>query len=313
MPPSHFGEKTTAQEAADYYSDKIKGKVVLITGGSPGGLGAEAARVIALHEPKLIILAGRSKANIDRAMKEIQSETPSAPLRPLLIDLACLSNVREASKEVLAYEETIDVLINNAGIMGLEHYTKTVDGYEAQFATCHLGHFLLTGLIRPRLAANCRIVNVSSRGHVCGPVRFDDINFSEGKDYDPWLGYGQAKTANMLFSVELKKRWNVPTFSLHPGGIMTNLARNLSLEHKKSAGIIDEEGNRKVGDSESKDVPQGTSTHIVAAFDDDILESNGGYLEDCQLANDVAREYALSGENAAKLWEMSEKLVGEKF
>ncbi|SGY79081.1 BQ5605_C008g05033 [Microbotryum silenes-dioicae] len=199
MPPSHFGDKTTAQEAAEYYSDRSRASFSdhgLL--GSPGGLGAEAARVIALHNPKRIILAGRSKTNIEKTIKEIHSETPSAPLRPLIIDLTSLSNVREASKEDLAYKETIDVLINKAGIMGLEHYTKTIDGYEAQFATCHLGHFLFTGLIRPCLAGKCRIVNVSSRGHVCGTVRFDDIKFSDGKAYDPWLGYGQAKTTNML-------------------------------------------------------------------------------------------------------------------
>ncbi|KDE08989.1 hypothetical protein MVLG_00712 [Microbotryum lychnidis-dioicae p1A1 Lamole] len=182
MPPSHFGDKTTAQEAAEYYSDRSRARLCSSPAvSSPGGSGAEAARAIALHNPKRIILAGRSKTNIEKTIKEIHSETPSAPLRPLIIDLTSLSNVREASKEDLAYKETIDVLINKAGIMGLEHYTKTIDGYEAQFATCHLGHFLFTGLIRPCLAGKCRIVNVSSRGHVCGTVRFDDIKFSGRK------------------------------------------------------------------------------------------------------------------------------------
>jgi NAD(P)-dependent dehydrogenase (short-subunit alcohol dehydrogenase family) len=180
--------------------------------------------VIAKHGPAVLILAGRSQAKCvftpisvkdpltrrfgernEESASIILAESPTASLRHLVLDLSSLAAVRVAAAEVNAYAESVDVLINNAGVMACP-YGTTVDGFETQFGTNHLGTFLFTNLIRPRLAPGARIVNVSSRGHKLGPVRFDDIDFQKGATYDKWEAYGQAKTANMLFSVGLAKR-----------------------------------------------------------------------------------------------------------
>ncbi|KAM0751051.1 NAD(P)-binding protein [Meredithblackwellia eburnea MCA 4105] len=320
MPPQHFNSHTTAYDAANEFRSQISAKVVLITGCSPNGLGAETARVVAHFGAKLVIMAGRDEAKLKQTQQDILKETPEAKLRLLLIDLASLASVRAAAKEVNSYPETIDVLINNAGIMA-GPYSLTTDGYESQFATNHLGPFLFTNLIRAHFSSpfsSIRIVNVSSGGHVHSGVRFDDPGFKEGREYDKWKAYGQSKTANMLFSVELTRRWGVEAFSLHPGGIYTNLTRHLTVEDGKNMGYLDKEGKpiQEIKDRERgnwKTIPEGTSTQIVAAFDPQIGGQAGSYLEDAQIANEKAKPWALDKENAAKLWTLSEQMVGETF
>ncbi|ORY60394.1 oxidoreductase [Leucosporidium creatinivorum] len=317
-----FNASTSADEAASALASEILGKHVLITGVSPGGLGAEAARAIAQHSPALLILAGRSQAKIDETAAAIKKESPSTKLRPLVLDLSSLAAVRKAAEEVNSWPEPIDVLINNAAIMANPRRELTVDGFESQFATNHLGHFLFTNLIYPRLSSSSsgpRIVNVSSRGHRRSAIRFEDFNFAEEGSYVPFVAYGQAKTANMLFSVELTKRWasiGATSFSLHPGVIYTNLARLMSEEEKRAMGINTETGETQSTVFEWKTLPQGAATHIVAAFDPNIAEQSGSYLDDCQLANQNAESYALDEEsesNAERLWKLSEELVGDQF
>jgi NAD(P)-dependent dehydrogenase (short-subunit alcohol dehydrogenase family) len=190
---------------------------VLITGVSPGGLGAEAAFSIAAQKPGLIILASRDVSKIAETAAAIEERHPGTPTRILKLDLASFAAIREAAKEVNAYTENIDVLINNAAVMACP-YATTADGFEMQFGTNHLGHFLFTVLILGKLTKGTgRVVNVSSIGHRRSPIRFGDFNFSDGETYDRWEAYGQSKTANILFSVELAKR-GVNAFSLHPGG-----------------------------------------------------------------------------------------------
>lgn len=318
---SHFGFDTTSDDAAAAFADQIKGKTVLVTGATWGGLGAETARVIAKHDPKLVIVAGRREEALDDTIQKIKAETPNANLRPLIIDLGSFQSVRAAAKEINAYVDPIDVLINNAAIMAPPYHT-TQEGFEAQFGTNHLGPFLFTSLIFDRILASKtgepRIVNVSSRGHHFCPILFEDYGFAGGDNYNRWHAYGQSKTANILFSRELAKRYGskgLTAFSLHPGVIRTNLSRDVNetpeekLQRKTYDGIF----YYSVNSTKQKTISQGTSTTIVAAFDPSIKSQNGSYLNDARIDNESAREYALDDSNAERLWELSERLVGGKF
>ncbi|KAG2175315.1 hypothetical protein INT44_007803 [Umbelopsis vinacea] len=319
MSNKNFGFHTEADEVATYFENEIKGKTVLITGCTWGGLGAEAARVVSKHQPGLVIVAGRKQEALDDTIQKIKAETPSANLRSLIIDLASLESVRHAAAEVNAYSEAIDVLINNAAIMASPYHT-TKDGFEAQFGTNHIGPFLFTNLILPKVLASKtgapRIVNVSSVGHIFSPIRLDDPFFDNGKAYQKWTSYGQSKTANMLFARELSNRYKsqgLTAFSLHPGGINTNLARDVKPEElmtpmKDYDGEVVDWSNM-----EFKTIPEGTSTHLVAAFDPKIASDSGAYLDDCQIAMDHAKPYAKDDTQAAKLWALSEQIVGQKF
>lgn len=182
---SQYNPLTDGDQIASDFSTAIQNKVILITGVSPGGLGAEFALTISKHSPSLIILAGRDTTKIKQTASDIAKVAPLAATRTLKLDLASQKQVREAAKEVLAYTETIDVLVNNAGIMAKSPYTQTPEGIEAQFGANHIGHFLFTNLIMSKLIGGegsesgrtARVVNVASDGYRLGPVRFDDWNF----------------------------------------------------------------------------------------------------------------------------------------
>jgi NAD(P)-dependent dehydrogenase (short-subunit alcohol dehydrogenase family) len=249
---------------------------VLITGCTKGGIGLETARSISLQSPKLLIITGRSTSKLDEAKQILHSTSPNVAVKALQLDLSSLSSVRKAANDVLNDHDIpkIDVLINNAGIMA-PPYSKTVDGFESQLAANHLGHFLLANLLMPRILAaapGSRIVNVSSRGHRRGEFRFDDPNFSDGATYQPFLGYAQSKTANILFSVGLAERLGgkgITSYSLHPGMIMTNLASSMGpdgIQTLKDFGLINEHGQPKEPKL-WKTLGQGAGTSVVAAFD----------------------------------------------
>ncbi len=176
---SQSAKRITSEEIASQLKDHIRGKVVLITGCSPNSLGAETARAIATQNPALLILAGRNAASTEETAKNITEKIPGAHTRFLMLDLASLASVRKAAAEVNSYVETLDVLINNAATMA-GPYEKTVDGFESQFATNHLGHFLFTNLLLEKMARmgrGPRIVNVTSNGYGFGGIRFEDPNF----------------------------------------------------------------------------------------------------------------------------------------
>ncbi|KAK4702489.1 hypothetical protein P7C70_g3740, partial [Phenoliferia sp. Uapishka_3] len=338
MGSSNFGPKTTADEAASVFANEIAGKTVIITGPSIGGIGYETARVLAKSGAGLVILAGRSNAKLDEAEAELKKESPDAKLRKLVIDLASLTSVRKAAAEVNEYHEPIDVLINNAAISCVHSphvlrsdllkvfpppsvagpYALTEDGIESQFGSNHIGHFLFTNLIRPRLSASSkpRVVNVSSWGHRLSDIRWDDVGFSKGEKYDKWEAYGQAKTANVLFSVALAEKWGVEAFSLHPGGeslspstfvvtfladnglpfptqaIFTNLLRFMTVEDQQERGFLDENGERTYDPKYTwKTIEQGASTTVVAAFDPSLAGHSGSYLEDAKIGTPLP--YAL--------------------
>lgn len=206
---------------------------VLITGASPGGIGAASALSLALGSPKQLIVAGRSPEKLAATISEVKAVNPSVEVIPLELDLLSLKQVDRAAKALLEKVPVIDILINNAGIMA-PPYELSEDGIESQFAVNHLAHFHLTRVLLPALQRSPgrgRVINVSSAGHRLGPVRLDDWNFSDGKTYDKWEGYGQSKSANVLFSVALKKRGDVgEAFAIHPGTVSTHLLK----EHAKA-------------------------------------------------------------------------------
>lgn len=208
-------------------------------------------------------------------------------------------------------------MINNAAIMACP-YAVTEDGFETQFATNHLSHFLLTNLLMPKilLSASPRIVNVSSWGHVRSPIRFGDLDFSRGEKYDVWEAYGQAKTANILFSVGINQKLGergVRSFALHPGSIKSGLQKYMTDE-------LRDEGMRwLVGMGYEvpvrKTLQQGCATTLRAALDPGLAIGGSIYLDDCQVGvvGKEVMEFALDGESARRLWGVSEEMVGEKF
>ncbi|GLB41039.1 putative NAD-P-binding protein [Lyophyllum shimeji] len=310
-----FDGNTNAIDVAKALADNIKGKTVIVTGVTAGGLGAEAARVLALQGAELV-LAGRSSKKIQETAANIRKEAPDAKLRELILDLNSQKAVRAAAEEVLKYSGPVDVVILNAGIMGTP-YQKTADGLESQFGNNHIGNFLFTNLIMPKLLESPapRVVAVASVGHFWGPVRFDDYGFEDGKTYEKWAAYGQSKTANILFAVELAERFKntkLKAFSLHPGGANTGLHQYMTKEdYERFSDYYNSDGTPK-GDW-VKSIEQCTATHIVAGFDPSIVDKSGSYLTECKVANEQAAPYALDKEAAAKLWTLSEKIVGQKF
>lgn len=318
---SDFGFSSTADEVLA--GKDLSGRTILVTGGY-SGLGKETARALAAKGAALII-AGRDATRLAAAADEIAEQT-GAKVDTLTVDLASLASIRAAGAEARERLGHIDVLINNAGVMAapLGH---TADGFETQFGTNHLGHFLLTKELMPliRQGSRQRIVNLSSRGHHLDAVHFDDPNF-ERRDYDKWKAYGQSKTANILFAVGLEDRFGaagIHAYALHPGGIQTNLGRHMTDEDrawmmarfKKSAGENPAEEQQGF-----KTIPQGAATTCWVATAEELEGRGGLYAEDCHIAevDDTSsrggvRSYALDKGNADRLWALSEELVGETF
>ncbi|KAF1347503.1 hypothetical protein BDV97DRAFT_334056 [Delphinella strobiligena] len=336
MSAAHFDANTTADEVAQAFSDNIKGKVILITGVSPGSLGSEVVHVLAKHQPRLIIIAGRNTQKLKETEDAVLKKPPSAALRSLVLDLSSLDQVRTAAAEVNAYPEHIDILINNAGIMAAP-YSQTVDGFESQFGINHLAPFLFTNLIMPKLLSasdGARVVVFSSDAHAFQPVNFKDPNWSDGATYDKWKAYGQAKSANVLFAKSLAEKLRTRgllAYSLHPGVIETNLGAHLSDEEFGDLMTLKEEilaNAKKTGrvstnvhtDLDSKEegfkyktLPKGAATHLVAALNPHIASQTGEYLQDCQVDPRAREPFAVDPASAERLWTLSEQLVGQTF
>jgi NAD(P)-dependent dehydrogenase (short-subunit alcohol dehydrogenase family) len=318
---SDLGKQTTSDEAAAKYEGNIKGKTVVVTGGTWGGIGAEAVKTIAKYGASLVIFTGRKEGIIEETIENIEKEVPKAPVKGVIMDLASFESIKKAVSEINSLVDRIDVLINNAGVMACP-YSTTKDGFEMQFGVNHLGHFLFTALLKDKLFASSapRVVNVSSNGTFASPVLFDDINFNKGKEeYRIFVSYGQSKTANILFTRELHDKFNqsnnLSSFVLHPGVIHTNLGRHLGdlsafTTEKNYWGepVISPEEIAKI---EFKTVSQGAATTVTAAFNDDL--PSGSYLSDCQDVTKILRDYATDKANAERLWKVSEDFTHQSF
>ncbi|KAJ4391075.1 hypothetical protein N0V93_004689 [Gnomoniopsis smithogilvyi] len=339
-----FNAKTTGTEAAKALGSSIKGKNVVVTGISPNSIGASTALAIASQDPGTLILASRTAARLDEVAAEVEQKYPSVKIQKVSLDLASLDSVKAAASHIDSLVDHIDVLINNAGISHMHREEVKTPGdtvVDLTFFTNHLGPFLFTHLLIPKLRAAAsasnaaRIINVSSHGHRLSPVRFNDYQIShyvydgvpdsqkpppglpEGvlrliDGYPGFIGYGQSKTANILYATELARRFkkrgdHITTFSVHPGTIETTLSRDL-----------DDEGRRVIEDSAPdrawKTLDEGAATTIVAAFDPKLAELDVGgdvigYMSDCQLADELVAEHAKDPYNAEMLFHESERML----
>ncbi len=235
---SPFGAHSTAQEVLAGID--LAGRTAIVTGAS-AGLGFETVRALAKAGAR-VVMPVRSKEKGEAAAADIRKSTGNAAVETAALDLGDAASVRRFAKDFVASGRALDLLINNAGIMATPE-RRVGNGFESQFGTNHLGHMLLTCTLVPALlkASRARVVELSSIGHRRSPVNFDDPNFTN-RPYDKWEAYGQSKTANSLFAVELNRRLEpkgVFAYAVHPGGIMTELQRDMSQdEFAPSAGSM---------------------------------------------------------------------------
>ncbi|QBI56448.1 SDR family NAD(P)-dependent oxidoreductase [Streptomonospora litoralis] len=316
---SGFGAGTTAGEVLQGVD--LSGRLAIVTGGY-SGLGLETTRALAEAGARVVVPARRRSAAEEAAagIGEQSGAEVAERVEVEQLDLADLDSVRRFAEDFLDSGRSADIVIDNAGIMACPE-TRVGPGWEAQFATNHLGHFALVNRLWPAISGGGggRVVSVSSRGHHRSPIRWDDVHFEQG--YDKWAAYGQAKTANVLFAVHLDalaKDAGVRAFSLHPGGILTPLQRHLAAEEMVAAGWIDEQGNQI--NPNFKTPEQGAATQVWAATSPQLAGMGGVYCEDCDIAEPVqegdehtssgVRTYAIDPDQAARLWNLSAELTG---
>jgi NAD(P)-dependent dehydrogenase (short-subunit alcohol dehydrogenase family) len=303
----------------------LRGKRVLVTGVS-AGLGVETARALVAHGAQ-VVGAVRDLAKAQQATADVRAQvTGDGGFELVELDLASLKSVRACADALLADGRVFDVVIANAGVMRTP-FGHTADGFETQFGTNHLGHFVFVNRIASLIAPNGRLVNVSSAGHRYSDVDLDDPNF-EHTPYDPMIAYGRSKTANILFAVEFDRRHRargVRATALHPGGIKTELGRHMQPDELDR--LVAQINARLAADGQPpyqwKTVPQGAATSVWAAFVAPAEEMGGRYCENCQLSEITqglispvspgVRPYALDPDHAKALWARSEEMVGERF
>jgi NAD(P)-dependent dehydrogenase (short-subunit alcohol dehydrogenase family) len=275
-----FGSESTTDDVLDGVD--LSGQWVLITGAS-AGLGQETARAVAAHGAN-VVLGVRDVAKGERAAEPVRAAAASSGATVELreVDLASLASIRAFTDGVVSDHDRLDVIIANAGVMATPE-GRTTDGFETQFGTNHLGHFLLVNRLRPRLAGGpARIVNLSSAGHRFSGVVLDDINF-ERTPYDPWQAYGRSKTANILFAVELDRRGREAgqrACAVHPGTIHTELGRHMTRD--VLAALADSLAEQQ---TTWKSIPQGAATSAWAGFIADAAAIGGRYCQDCAVAS----------------------------
>jgi NAD(P)-dependent dehydrogenase (short-subunit alcohol dehydrogenase family) len=316
-----FGAESTTDDVLE--GVRLDGKRVLVTGAS-AGLGVETARTLAAHGAT-VVGAARDLAKAERATEQVRKDAVrDGSLELVELDLASLKSVRACADKLMAAGKPFDVVICNAGVMATPK-GQTADGFETQFGTNHLGHFVLVNRIRSLLHNGSRLVNLSSAGHRFSDVNLDDPNF-ECTEYTPFGAYGRSKTANVLFAVEFDRRHRnegVRATAVHPGGIQTELGRYMTPELVQQMIKNIEDSNKAAGlpGFKWKTIPQGAATSVWAGFVASADEVGGRYCEDCHVAelqdNPAARggvrAYALDQERAKALWAKSEEMVGERF
>ncbi|KAJ6568856.1 hypothetical protein B0H19DRAFT_1256560 [Mycena capillaripes] len=316
-----FTYTTTAEEVATAFAEEIKGKNVLITGTSINGIGFETARVIAKYA-KLVVITGYNEERLKLSEEAIKKDVPHANIYRLILDLSSFASVRKAAELVNAYPEPLHVLINNAAA-SFKDFTLTEDHLETQLATDHVGPFLFTKLLAHKLLAagtptyTPRVVFVSSEGHSFGSgVDFDALIKPDPAKYVKINAYAQAKSANILTAIELSKRskGKINAYSLNPGGIFTNIHENPNaIPIFQAMGILLPDGKPNPELGQWKSIPEGAATTVAAAFDPRLNDKPGAYLENSVVANEKVAAHSSDPATAEKLWNVTEKLIGETF
>ncbi|WP_022885427.1 SDR family NAD(P)-dependent oxidoreductase [Glaciibacter superstes] len=310
-----FGATSTATEVLEGID--LTGKRAIVTG-AYSGIGFESAVALAAVGAEVTLAVRNPEAGADAARK-INDVTGRDDVHVSRIDLIDRSSIREF---VSAWSGPLDILINNAGVMALPELHRTLEGWEAQFATNHLGSAALTLGLHDALAAagNARVVMVCSSAHLMAPVDFDDIHF-ESRPYEAWAAYAQSKTATLLFTVALARRWGadgITVNALHPGGIMTNLQRHLDDAALAFVGAKDDKGNTLDVPPGWKTPQQGAATTVLLAGSPLVEGVSGRYFED---VNEAAVQpepaggkagvapYAVDAETAEHLWDVTAQLL----
>jgi NAD(P)-dependent dehydrogenase (short-subunit alcohol dehydrogenase family) len=326
MTTNLFGAHSTTDEVLSGVN--LRGKRILVTGVS-AGLGVETARALAAHGAQ-VIGAARDLSKAEGATTEVRQAAAAhgGSFELIELDLASLKRVRACADGLLAKDELFDVIIANAGVMATP-FGHTADGFETQFGTNHLGHFVFVNKIASLIRARGRLINLSSAGHRYANVNLEDPGF-EKTPYEPFVAYGRSKTANILFSVAFDLRHRnrgVRAAAVHPGGIQTELSRHMGPAQLQA--LVDRINKQLAaegkGPFEFKTIPQGAATSVWAAIVASADEIGGRYCEDCHVSeivpddhvitpdNGGVRAYALDPTAAEALWKKSEELVGEKF
>jgi NAD(P)-dependent dehydrogenase (short-subunit alcohol dehydrogenase family) len=303
----------------------LSGKRVLVTGVS-AGLGVETARALAARGAH-VVGAARDLAKAEHATRGISAQAANGDGVELVeLDLASLASIRACADALVARGLPFDAVIANAGVMRTP-FGHTTDGFETQFGTNHLGHFVFVNRIASLIAPGGRLVNVASSGHRYADVDLDDPNF-ERSPYDPMIAYGRAKTANILFAVEFERRHKargVRATAVHPGGIKTELDRHMAPGELENlvAQINAQLATEGQPPFQFKTIQQGAATSVWAGFVAPAGDVGGRYCENCQVSKIAegplspvspgVRPYALDPEHAKALWVRSEEMVGERF
>jgi NAD(P)-dependent dehydrogenase (short-subunit alcohol dehydrogenase family) len=321
-----FGATSTTEDVLTGVN--LRGKRILVTGVS-AGLGVETARSLAAHGAN-VVGAARDLNKAETATAQVRKDASAngGSFDLIALDLGDLKSVRDSSNKLLEKGEPFDVVIANAGVMATP-FTYTKDGFEMQFGTNHLGHFVFVNRIASLIRAGGRLINLSSAGHRYSDVDLQDPNF-ERTEYEPFVAYGRSKTANILFAVAFDKRHRergVRAAAVHPGGIRTELARYTDPSRLETmvAQINKQLAAEGKAPFQLKTVPQGAATSVWAAVVAPADEVGGRYCENCHVGNIVpddvtitvategVRAYALDPTNAEALWKKSEEMVGESF
>jgi NAD(P)-dependent dehydrogenase (short-subunit alcohol dehydrogenase family) len=315
-----LGAESTADEVLQGIN--LSGKRVLVTGVS-AGIGVETARALAAHGA-FVVGAVRDLDKARTATQVVRESVANGGGFELVdLDLASLANVRKCADNLLSKGELFDIVIANAGIMACPK-GKTVDGFETQFGTNHLGHFVLVNRITSLFKKGARLVNLSSSGHRFADVDLEDPNF-EHTEYAEFVSYGRSKTANILFAVEFDRRHKesgIWATAVHPGGIQTELNRHMKPgEIERMIDSINASQPEGAPQFKWKSIPQGAATSVWAAAVAPAEKIGGQFCEDCHVAEVTddpgfrggVRAYALDPERAKALWVKSEEMVGERF
>ncbi|EED13787.1 short-chain dehydrogenase, putative [Talaromyces stipitatus ATCC 10500] len=349
-----YNDSTEALEVAQAFAGNIRGRTVVITGVNRGGIGYATAEAFASQAPTHLIVIGRTMSKLEESIDAMKVKYPDVDYRALHIDLSSQQSVRSAAAKLLSWTDvpTIDFIINSAGIALLPERTFSVDGIEMVFATNHIGHFLFTCLLMPKLIKAAekspkgatRIVNVSSGSPTVARMRWSDMKYEklnkdlpeqeqpfydlqkawgiddpENKSYTPLEAYNVSKVANVLFGIGITKRLyekhGILGLALHPGIIETELGRNAEPKIKDAVNSLREKGVYSY-----RPLGAGASTSMVAALDPklgpgetkDGKENYGSFLSDCQISSN-AQPLAVSSSEAEKLWKLSEEMVNQKF
>lgn len=308
---SPFGAATTAAEVIHHIN--LKEKLAIVTGGY-SGIGLETTRALS-GAGATVIAPARDAAKAAAALQGIERVELET------LDLTHAASIASFAQQAVSSSRSVSILINSAGVMATP-LMRDADGHEAQFATNHLGHFRLTLALWPalRAAGAARVVSVSSRGHQIAGVDFEDVDF-RSRPYDKWKAYGQSKSANALFAVALDRRGQrdgVRAYSLHPGQILTDLARHLSAEEIAGFDAIDSDGRPRIDPSRGmKTAQQGAATSVWCATSPLLNTIGRVYCEDCDVAalhtgdpgQPGVNPWAADTELAEHLWRLSEQMT----